>query len=346
MGNSRDCTFQGCGQSLLMKDGSLTLDGCSLADFTSDAIQVDGEARLTLRGCTISGARDGIAVRKNAVVSIENSVITNCARDGLHVEVTSDVVSLDGIPVDDCGCSGSSSRAMKQQAYDLLIHTYPADPVYQQILSISASKIASSLANSLWRDEWHLALSGGTSVYDRSREAVEALFAAYSDDVEFEIVEGELVVKRPFKAEVTVLGAEITSGYNVPVTTQIQVGSTDLSALGPVHQPDNGQRQRRSQSAGVLQLRDVSRNRSDFGLRSILAESQKQLQRIVGQSLVRVHDREFEQRVAQRGRAANRLPGAQLCCSGRSERRFHLPPAVRQQRRTDLLGPKPGHFPL
>jgi len=136
-GTVKDCVFAGGDKSLLMKDGSLTIDNCQFTDFKNDAIQVDGMANLVVRDCTITGSlRRGIDIRKNAYVTLDNSTVTNWTGDGVHVEVTSDLIPLDAVIDSECLCSGETSPFdMKQQAYDVLDAMKPTDVGYRALIN-------------------------------------------------------------------------------------------------------------------------------------------------------------------------------------------------------------------
>ena len=238
-----DCTFVGGAKAVLLKAGSLTLDGCQLDDFQYDALQVDGSARLTVSNCTISDSlRHAILVRKNAITLIENTAITGGAGDGVHVNVTADYITLDSIPAPDCDCVGTSPLALRQQAYGILDGMTLADPVYQQIVTSAATKLNDSMSGSLWSDDWHIGISSSNTVFDKTSDAIEEVFAVLSEDVEFIIQNGQIVVSHPFVADVQVIGAAITAGgtYDCPVTVKVKVGNSEFQPFGSFDSPTQG----------------------------------------------------------------------------------------------------------
>lgn len=237
-----DCNFVGGQMAVLLKDGSLKLDTCQLADFQQDAIQVDGEARLTVEDCTISDSlRHGILVRKDAITLVDDSTISGSAGDGIQVNVVSDSLSLSTIPAPDCDCVGTSPVAQRQQARDLLASVTLADPVYQAILTSAYNKLNASLDSSLWTDEWHIDISSASTVFDNMNDAIEEINAVLTEDVDFIIQNGEIVVSHPFVAEIDVVGAAITSGgYNMPVTVRMNVGSSHYEPWGSFSSPTQG----------------------------------------------------------------------------------------------------------
>ena len=92
-GTVLDCTFSTGDEGLLIKDGSLTIDGCQIQNFTHDGIQVDGEARLTIRDSTISDCQEsGLEVRKVANVVLDNCNVTGQTGDGIEVNVVTDEI--------------------------------------------------------------------------------------------------------------------------------------------------------------------------------------------------------------------------------------------------------------
>ncbi len=80
-------------------------------------------------------------------------------------------------------------------------------------------------------------LQQGWSVF-----ALQRVEAEEDDDVNFLIVNDTVVPLEAFAVEVTILGAAITAGgdYNVPVTTQVRLGSSYYQPFGSFSQPLNG----------------------------------------------------------------------------------------------------------
>ena len=238
-GELKSCTFLGGHRALLLKDGSLKLYHCTLTDFQEDAVQVDGEANLIVKKSAISGSlRHAISVMKNAITEIDESTITNSGADGLHLEVGSASISVDAVPTEACECTGTSPRDLKQQAYDIMTSLSPADNVYQQILDDGIGKLNTALNSSLWTDDWHVSINSASTVFTNSNEAIEQLHAVYSEDVDFLISNGQVIVNHPFVADVQVIGAEISSGSNhVAVTTEVHAGSKTYGPWGAFNSP-------------------------------------------------------------------------------------------------------------
>ena len=182
-GTLANCKFLGGRQALLMTSGSLTLDECELVDFTSDGIQIDGEAKLTIKKSRISGCTgSAISMLKNAGVVLDDSNLIDNTGDGIHVEVVSDTIPVTG---GSCECTGTSPLSMKRDAYALLANVTPQTAAYRQAISEARSAINSSLNSRKWKDGWHVTVTAGPKVYEKSKEAIEKLHAVFTDDIDF-----------------------------------------------------------------------------------------------------------------------------------------------------------------
>ena len=238
-GTLSGCEFLRGRNALLIKSGSLTIDGCQLSDFASDGIEVDGAAKLSVSRSQISGCQgSAIKVLKDARVAIDDSNISDNLGDGLRVAVTTD-----SIPVTSgsCDCTGTTPQSMKRDAYDLLGGVNPQTGAYQQAIQDARNAILSSLNSSLWQDQWTATAAGGQTVYERSQTAIELLEAVYNDDIDFFISGDDVIVNQPFKLSLKVLGAEIsTSSYDVPVTTSAKAGNDNYEPWGSFNSPTQG----------------------------------------------------------------------------------------------------------
>ena len=219
-----NCVFTSGDEGLLIENGSLTVDGCTLTDFAHDGIEVDGEALVTVRGTTISGCGEsGIEVKKDANVTVENSVVEGNGQNGIKVAVTSGTPD----PEPNCECTVVSPLATKQNAHQMLQTVSPADPVYQQLVTAAGGLLGETVQSSNWRDERHLADDQAASVFGKTQDAIEILDAVLREDVEFLIEDGTIVVDHPFFADVDIVGAAIRSGSSdLPVTVSVAVGDS------------------------------------------------------------------------------------------------------------------------
>ncbi|MFT7640827.1 MAG: hypothetical protein ACI9G1_002571 [Pirellulaceae bacterium] len=234
------CNFIGGTRSLLVRDGGLTVVSCSFSNFDTDAIQVDGDARLSLQNCKISGSgRHGLNIRKTSAVAVSGTTITG-GGNGIHYELVTDDIVVDDSG-DDCECSGTSPLELKEKALELLKTLNPESSLYRSIVRSAEQHIKGSVSPSNWTDDWHVKISSGPEVFDKSRSAINLLHGLYSEDVEFEIRDKSILVNHPYIAEVKVLGASITSGGTpVPVTAKITVGNKTFQPWGPVNSPIRG----------------------------------------------------------------------------------------------------------
>lgn len=234
-----NCNFSGARQPLLLQDGRLTFDRCELMGFASDGIVVDGSAELFVSNSRISGCTgSAIKVLKNARVALDASSIVDNVGDGVRVSV--DANSSPGAG-GACECTGTSPQVERRQAYDLLATISPTASAYRKAILDARSAIGSSLQSNLWEDEWSATASGGQTIYDKSKTALELLHAVYTNDVDFFISGDDVVVQQPFKLSAKVLGAEITSGdYKVPVTTKLHVDNRRFEPWGSFNRPTAG----------------------------------------------------------------------------------------------------------
>lgn len=85
-----------CNENLLLSSpvgryNGLTLDGQGTAtiagpDPTLNAIELTGVSEFTIRGLTITGGNDGIAINTGSVVAIDTVVVQNTGRHGIHFQ--------------------------------------------------------------------------------------------------------------------------------------------------------------------------------------------------------------------------------------------------------------------
>jgi hypothetical protein len=235
-----NCNFIGGKRALLVRSGGLTVVSCRFSSFANDAIQVDGNARLSLQKCTISGSgRYGLNVRKTSAVVVSRTTISG-GETGIHYELVNDDIVVDDSG-DDCQCSGATPLALKENALELLKKLNPKSSLYRAVLRRTGEHIRSSVSSSNWPDDWHLKASTGPRVFDKSQAAINLLHGLYTEDVEFEIRDKSILVNHPYIAEVKVLGASITSGGTpVPVTAKVTAGNRTFQPWGPWNSPTRG----------------------------------------------------------------------------------------------------------
>ncbi len=72
--------------------------------------------------------------------------------------------------------------------------------------------------------------------------ALQTIESTEEDDVEFDVINDEVVPKEDFAVKVTVLGAAITAGgaYDVPVTTMVKIGDDESETFGPMDNAVSG----------------------------------------------------------------------------------------------------------
>jgi parallel beta-helix repeat protein len=235
-----NCTFSQGRQGLLVKDGSLTMDHCEIADFTNHGIQVDGAAQLSIQNSRISGCgRAGLEIRKDSRIKIDNSNIVDNVGNGLHVAFTDETIP---VSAPSCDCLGTSPHVLAQQSYDLLATVKPKYAKFRSLIKKARTDINKSLEGKLWEDEWHAKTTKGSEIYERSLAAIEKLNAVYTNDVEFVINGDEVIVDHPFTIDTKVLGAAISAGglYDLPVTTNIRVGNKTYQPFGSFSSPTKG----------------------------------------------------------------------------------------------------------
>lgn len=238
-GSLSGCQFVRGRNALLVKSGSVTLDQCTLTDFVGDGIEIDGTAKLLINNSQISGCQgSAVKILKNAAVAVDGSDIKNNVGDGIRVAVDTGSVPVTG----NCDCTGTSPQSMKKEAYDLLAGVNPQSATYRQAIADARSAINSSLSPSLWTDPWTATLSGGQTIYDRSKTALQLLNAVYTDDIDFFISGDNVIINQPFKLSAKVLGAEISNGsyYDVPVTASIKAGNNTYQPWGSFNSPTQG----------------------------------------------------------------------------------------------------------
>ena len=85
-----------CSENLLLNDATgrysgVTLDGQGAAtisgpDPTLNVIELTGVSKFTIRGLTITGGNDGIAINTGSIIAIDSVVVENTGRHGIHFQ--------------------------------------------------------------------------------------------------------------------------------------------------------------------------------------------------------------------------------------------------------------------
>src|ERR1700739_2798159 len=85
-----------CNENVLISDptgryAGITLDGQGTAtisgpDPTLNAIELTGVSGFTIRGLTVTGGNDGIAINTGSIVAIDSVVVQNTGRHGIHFQ--------------------------------------------------------------------------------------------------------------------------------------------------------------------------------------------------------------------------------------------------------------------
>lgn len=167
-----NCQFPSGDEALLVQDGSVTFDNCTITNFTHDGLQVDGAALVTLRQSTISTCQEnGIEIRKAARVVLDESTVRDNAGDGIQVVITGD-----SIDIGETGGGGIGPNKLFQDAVALLQSADPTtssgdDQLDQAIWFL----VNESQPANRWNDDWHLDLNSGDDVYAGTNDALEKL---------------------------------------------------------------------------------------------------------------------------------------------------------------------------